>query len=733
MDMPEKMDLRSLDVAEDKRRQLAQLFPEVVTEVREEGGGTTNGHESTRMGRYRYAVDFEKLKGVLGEFSEILENQRERYGMTWPGKNECLKIIQQPSIATLKPCREESINFDETENLFIEGDNLEALKLLQKAYYGKVKMIYIDPPYNTGKEFIYPDKYSENLDTYLSYTGQVDAEGRKFSTNTEAEGRFHSKWLNMMLPRLYLARNLLRDDGVIFISIDDHEVKNLRELCDEVFGEENFVAQLIWEGANKNDARQIGIAHEYVIVYSRSRIDLPVGWRIAKEGTEPVFKEVERLKKKHGKDFKAASEELASWFRSMKATTSFSLRRFRNIDERGAYKEDDPTAPGGRHFNLMNPRTGELIPLRKNRGWGFDQETFNRLVEEGRITFVTPTSVMVRRYLHETDSVTPPSVFYQPARSASERLGKLLGQNIFDYPKDEFIIAKFLEMSTGASSQPDIILDFFSGSCTTAHAVLELNKQDGGNRKFIMVQLPEPCDEKSEAYKAGYKTIADIGKERIRRVIKKRSEDEPRIDTNKHESKQEQLFSDPEISVHSCPFVVQSPPGFRVFKLALSNFRLWDGSQPGEDPEKIAKQLELHEQHIDPNATPEDLLYELLLKAGFPLTTKVEPLYLFDGKLQNEEPRIDTNQHESKDKNIGVHSCSLVVPSVFSIAEGALLICLQDEITKELIKAMADADPLQVICLDSGFKNNDQLKANAVQTFKARNKSAETATVFRTV
>jgi len=304
-----------------------------------------------------------------------------------------------------------------------------------------------------------------------------------------------------------------------------------------------------------------------------------------------------------------------------------------------------------------------------------------------------------------------------------------------------------MSMSLG---KDDLVLDFFSGSCTTAHAVLDLNKQDGGNRKFIMVQLPEPCDETSEAYKAGYKTIADIGKERIRRVIKK-LEEEPRIDANKRESKQDTLFSDSDISVNSRPLAVQTPPGFRVFKLDRSNFRLWDGSQPGEDPdlpasgdaqaEKIAKQLELHEQHIDPNAAQEDILYELLLKAGFPLTTKVEPLYLVDGKLQNEEPPINANERQSKDSqnhsrpfaSASIRGSNSHSPTVFSIAEGALLICLQDEITKELIKAMADADPLQVICLDSGFKNNDQLKANAVQTFKSRNKSAETATVFRTV
>ncbi len=695
MDKPQKADLTSMDVAEDKRRQLGQLFPEVVTET------------LTDDGKLVQAVDFERLKGVLGEFSEILENQRERYGMTWPGKNECLKIIQQPSIATLKPCREESVNFDETENLFIEGDNLEALKLLQKAYYGKVKMIYIDPPYNTGKEFIYPDNYSENLDTYLRYTGQVDAEGRKFSSNTEAEGRFHSKWLNMMLPRLYLARNLLRDDGVIFISIDDHEVKNLRELCDEVFGEESFVSTIVWEKrySPQNAVKWFSDSHDFLLVYAKNKLN---------------------------------------WYPKLLNRSEAMNNRYRNLDDdpRGVWKPADATAQGGHgtesQFYVLTAPNGKKHALPNGRCWVYTEPVFQKMVEDNRVWFGADGNNVpaIKRFLSEVKQGTACQTIWKYSDVGHNQEGKkevnslFPESSVFDTPKPVRLLNRILHVST----EPDsIILDFFSGSCTTAHAVLELNKQDGGNRKFIMVQLPEPCDEQSEAYKAGYKTIADIGKERIRRVIKKLEEEEPRIDANKRESKQEQLFSDPDIGVHSRSLAVQSPPGFKVFKLDRSNFRLWDGSQSGEDADKIATQLELHEQHIDPGATQEDILYELLLKAGFPLATKVEPLYLVDGKLQKEEPRIDTNQHESKQKDIGVHSCSFVVPSVFSIAEGALLICLQEEITKELIKAMADADPLQVICLDSGFKNNDQLKANAVQTFKARNKSAETATVFRTV
>jgi adenine-specific DNA-methyltransferase len=709
MGKPEKMDLRSMDIADDKRRQLAQLFPEVVTEIRDEPRMDANGRELEGV-KYRYAVDFERLKGVLGEFSEILENQRERYGMTWPGKNECLKIIQQPSIATLKPRREESVNFDETENLFIEGDNLEALKLLQKAYYGKVKMIYIDPPYNTGKEFIYPDNYSENLDTYLSYTGQVDAQGRKFSTNTEAEGRFHSKWLNMMLPRLYLARNLLRDDGVIFISIDDHEVKNLRELCDEVFGEENFISDIIWEKrfTRNNDAKLMSSVIDHIILYRKSE--------------ECVRLREQRTEKSDSIYKNPDNDPRGPW-------TSVSYISQRTKEQRQNLS-----------YAIRNPITGVNVTHEVN-AWKYSLEQCKAHQAENRLYWGVEGNNQyprLKRFLSELeDGIVPINLWAHKATGTiddgTKTVDNLIGKEIFDYPKPPSLLKRMMSMSLG---KDDLVLDFFSGSCTTAHAVLDLNKQDGGNRKFIMVQLPEPCDETSEAYKAGYKTIADIGKERIRRVIKK-LEEEPRIDANKRESKQDALFSDSDISVNSRPLAVQTPPGFRVFKLDRSNFRLWDGSQPGEDPEKIAKQLELHEQHIDPNATQEDILYELLLKAGFPLTTKVEPLYLVDGKLQNEEPRINANERQSKDPQNHSRPFASIrgsnSPSVFAIAEGALLICLQDEITKELIKAMADADPLQVICLDSGFKNNDQLKANAVQTFKSRNKSAETATVFRTV
>jgi adenine-specific DNA-methyltransferase len=664
-DQPDQLDLRSHDIADDRRQELLRLFPEVRTE-----GGK---------------LDFERLKLALGETVDV---GKERYGMTWPGKADCFKTIQMPSLGTLRPCPEESVNFDTTENLIIEGDNLEVLKLLQKSYLGKVKMVYIDPPYNTGNDFIYPDNYTESLQTYLEFTGQVDAQGKKFSTNTEADGRFHSKWLNMMYPRLFLGKNLLREDGALFVSCDDNEVHNLRELSNEIFGEENFIAQLTWEGAGKNDARQIGISHEYVVVYARNRAALPRNWTIAKTGVERVLKEAERLREIHHSDWETASTALATWFRHNKATPSFALRRFRFIDKNGVYKEDDPTAPGGRKFDLINPRTGKVLPLRRNRGWAFDQEEFNKLIEEGRVTFVTDESVMVRRYLHETDRMTPQSVFYQPARSASERLNRLMNANVFEFPKDETVIAQFLEMT--ASDPNALVLDFFAGSGTSAHAVLDLNKQDGSNRKFILVQLPEPCAPDSAAYKAGFKTIADICKERVRRVIKKLNDQEAQAPP------QLALAHPPRPNPLLEGEGAIKDRGFRVFKLAESNFTPWD-AEAAKDAESLAKQLELHIHHIRDGRTEQDLLFELLLKSGFPLTTPIKPLTL-EGK------------------------------QVHGIANGAMLICLERELTLELIRAMADQKPERVVCLDEGFAGHDQLKANAVQIFKTKG-----VTSFKTV
>lgn len=578
---------QSADLRAENLARLKALFPELVTERQVDG-------------RTVPAVNVDVLKSLVGD--STVTDADEKYGLNWHGKRAARQLALTPSTGTLRPCRDESVDWDTTQNLMIEGDNLEVLKLLQKSYAGKVKLIYIDPPYNTGKDFVYPDNFQDSIKNYLELTGQVEG-GRKISSNTEASGRFHTDWLNMIYPRLAIARNLLRPDGCIFISIDDVEVARLRQVCDEILGPENFVAEVIWEGANKNDARQIGTVHEYVLVYARNREALPREWGIRKEGVDPVLAEVARLMELHGQDYERASEELAGWFRAMKATPSFLLRRFRYIDAKGAYKEDDPTAPGGRKIDLVDPRNGNIIPLRKNRGWGFDQKEFDRLVSEGRISFISATSIMVRRYLHETDRLTPPSVYYQPARSASERLATLMGDEVFDFPKDESVLAKFVEMATDAADKDCIVMDFFAGSGSTAHAVINQNISDGGRRRYVLVQLPEPLSEDSEQQRvaAEYcarlgieKSISSLTRQRLRRV------------------RETVLAQYPD----------QHPDiGFRAFALDSSNIATWSST-----PSDLEKSLFEHLDNVDGTRSDEDVLYELLLKLGLdlcvPLSTR---------------------------------------------------------------------------------------------------------------
>lgn len=659
------MNGESLDIPADNRKKLKQLFPTVFTETVNDKGELVE------------SVDFEKLKAELGTFTDLFENRRERYGMDWPGKKDAIRLIQTPSAATLKPCRKESVNFDTTENLFIEGDNLEVLKLLQKSYYGKVKMICIDPPYNTGKEFIYPDNYSESLETYLEYAGLIDGDGKRFSTNTANEGRFHTKWLNMMYPRLYLARNLLRDDGVIFIHIDDNEVNNLRKMCDEIFGEDNFESSIIVQSNKRGQTyKDIAKTHEYILIYTKTS-DAEIG-EIEKSGEALHFED------SIGKyDLWELRNRNPKFGKHNRPNLYFPIYISQvELDESG-YSKVSITKQGT--FTI------EVLP-KNSEGqdscwrWGKDKLSSEDLSSK--------TAVVVAKqkrngewnvYQKSRKSSIKAKSIWDDTGVISEQgtiqLGDLGLSAFFDHPKPLDLIKKSLQIGTNDS---DIILDFFAGSATTAHAVLDLNKQDGGNRKFILVQLPEPCAPDSEAFKARYKTIADIGKERIRRVIKKLNDEQKGKLALKGMSAQDR--------------------GFKVLKLNKSNFKQWQKLTPDAAPEQIAKQLSFHIDHIDHKATPEDLLYEILLKTGFTPTEKVQPITLAE------------------------------IP-VFSIADGGLLICLAEAVTKELINAVAEAEPMQFICLDSAFKGNDQLKANTVQTFNARNigKEKHNQIVFKTV
>lgn len=586
----DKLRMKSGDAADGNVAKIAALFPQCVTEVSRPGGVDKDGNPKHKT---EFAIDFDKLRAELSK--EVIDAGEERYQFTWPDKRTASRLANEPTDKTLRPCKDESVDFDTTQNLYIEGDNLDVLKLLRENYLGAVKMIYIDPPYNTGNDFVYNDDFAQSRDEYEEISGVYDENGNlvvdPMQRNTESNGRFHTDWLNMIYPRLKVARDLLSDDGVIFISIDDNEIENLRKVCDEIFGSTNFVAEMIWEGAYKNAAQRIGVNHEYVLVFTKNINFTSSEWKINKTDVDLVLKEADRLISKYGNDYKIASEELAGWYRANKAKPVFENRRFHFIDANGVYKEDDPTAPGGRKFNLINPITGKIIPLRSNRGWRFDQFSFNRLVEQGRISFPTENTIMVRTYLHETNKVTPQSVFYQAARSASERLEKLIG-DVFPFPKDENIIKSFIEMGSNNNST---ILDFFSGSATTAHAVMQLNAEDRGRRKFIMVQLPEVTEEKSEARKAGYANICEIGKERIRRAGKK--------------IKEEAGLQGQDLDI-----------GFRVLKLDSSNME--DVFYRPEDFETI--DIFTSVDNVKPDRTPLDLLFQVMPELNIELSAKIE-------------------------------------------------------------------------------------------------------------
>lgn len=624
----DKLPLTSKDILAEKVARIREEFQEVFLEEK---------------------IDFERLKMALGEF---VDNNRERYGLTWAGKSEAIRNIQTPSTGTLIPVPEESVNFETSENLIIEGENLEVLKLLQKSYHGKIKMIYIDPPYNTGNEFIYPDNFREGLEDYLRYSGQVDGDGMKLSTNTEADGRFHSKWLNMMYPRLFLARNLLSDDGVIFVSIDNHEVKNLAFLLDEIFGEENRISMLTWEKGRKNDSTFYSDSVEYVLIYAKNKEFLARkgAWRAKKPGLDKVLNHYNELRRRN-LSHEQIEQEMRNFYRSLPDDDpAKGLKHFFRSDDRGLFFGGDISSASTSipDYDVLHPVTGK--PVRKpSRGWGCTQPVMQRLIHENRILFGPDESTIPLKkiYLEEADTVVATPVIYKDGRAATLTLKQLFGDTVFNNPKDHEVIRDFIEY---IGAKDGIILDFFAGSGTTAHAVLDLNHRDGGTRKFILVQLPEPTG------RSDYPTISALCIERVRRVIEQLNKKQP-LELNQHEDR-----------------------GFKVFRLSNSNFKQWDPSKVYSERE-LAQQLKLFADNILPGRRPRDILYEIVLKSGFPLTSS-----------------IDTFEVSSQ--------------TVFSIAGGTLLICLEDKIFEETLKGMIELGPQNIVCLDTAFHGNDNLKTN---------------------
>lgn len=670
----ERLKMQTPNQADINYEKLVSLFPTCVTETVNEQGQTVR------------AIDAQKLAQEIN--SVVLEQNEERYQFTWPDKRKAILAANTPINATLRPCREESVNFDTTQNLYIEGDNLEVLKCLKETYSGKVKMIYIDPPYNTGNDFVYEDDFAQSADEYLANSGQYDEQGNRLVTNTESNGRFHTDWLNMIYPRLKVARDLLTDDGVIFISIDDHETANLKKICDEVFGESNFVANLVWEQGRKSMATQVAVNHEYCLIYCKNKTanifhDSQIenkNWCTLKQGLDKIYAEVDRLVSLYGsQDVENIEKGLAAFYKSLpNDDPAKGQSHYKKFDPcLGIYYQGDisqGTGQGGR-FTILHPITGKPCKC-PSGGWRFSESKLPELLANNRIAFGKDETTVpcLKRYLKETEFEVFASVFYKDGRGASKRLDSLFGKHIFDYPKDEEMIKNFISLVTSYDESTSLVLDFFSGSATTAHAVMQLNAEDGGHRKFIMVQLPENLDEnlaKVSIAKAKETIrnsieflngidkphyLTEIGKERIRRAGKKILAEHPEaqgLDT-----------------------------GFRVLKLDSTNMK-----EVYYAPQEMAqKDLFNQVDNVKPDRSSEDLLFQVMLELGATLDSKISTDTI-DGK------------------------------TVYNVAEGFLIACFDTGVTDNVITAIAKQQPQYAVLRDSSYAD-DSTATNFEQIFK---------------
>lgn len=590
-------------------------------------------------------IDWEKLRATLGEDINFVD---ERYRLNWAGKSDAFRVMQEVSASTLVPCREESVDFDDTQNIFIEGENMEVLKVLQKSYFGKVKMIYIDPPYNTGNDsFIYPDRFAESREEYMRRVGDKDDEGYMlrdgmFRKNSKENGQYHSNWLNMMMPRLYLAKSLLREDGVIFISIDENESHNLRLLMNEIFGEENFLSSIVWEKrfTRSNNAKTFTTLTEQILVYRKSDV-------------------LNNIKEP----------------RSTKADSIYSNP---DNDPRGDWTSVSYVNPATKEqlpnlsYSLFNPITQKEI-IHPTNAWKYEKSTYEQHIKENRLYWGKNGEnayPRLKKFLSEMKGgMVPVDLWKQEdtgtTDQGSKELEALMGGKLFDFPKPVSLIKRALSIIIDNEETTGLFLDFFAGTAPTAQAIMELNKEDGGNRKYICVQLPELCDNNSDAAKAGYATIADIAKERIRRVgAKIRAE----IEAEQEKKNGQLTFEDTQQS--KMPDL-----GFKVFKLADSNFKQWRKIR-GSDTEAWQQQVMEFIDPVTENATVDNMVYELLLKSGKDLNSTIE----------HKDGYYDINGRE--------------------------LILMLESATQETVDAILAAKPDKVIALDRLFEGNDQLKTN---------------------
>lgn len=659
----DKLKMHSINKVDENIRRIGELFPNCLTERLNEEG------------KPEACIDFDMLRQELS--SVVVEGNEERYQFTWPDKKKSILLANAPISATLRPCREESVDFDTTENLYIEGDNLDVLKLLQETYLGKIKMIYIDPPYNTGNDFVYEDDFAESAGEYLANSGQYDDQGNRLVTNLDSNGRFHTDWLNMIYPRLKIAKNLLTDDGAIFISIDENEVNTLKTISDEVFGASNFIAELIWSAGRKNDSKYISVSHEYILCYFKNAQyikDNKITWRERKQGLEEIYSEYEILKRQYGTNTKIIESELKKWYKALPdGHPAKDHSHYNKVDNCGIYFASDISWPGGGgpKYEILHPITHKPVRI-PSRGWITNKETLLKWIADGKVNFGDDETAVptIKSYLSDHEYGVPYSVFYQDGRAASKRLATLMGEKVFENPKDEEILKRLIEFC--GTDDGDIVLDFFAGSGTTAHAMFLANVDQKKKRKFILVQLPEKIDPDRASSEKSKKVarcaielldslccphnICEISKERIRRAGKKIKEERPLTTQN--------------LDI-----------GFRVLKLDSSNMK-----DVYYSPEDTTRSLfDTAVDNIKEDRTPEDLLFQVMLDLGILLSSKIE-------------------------------ETEIVGKKVFNVADGFLIACFDKDVTDEVITEIAKQKPYYFVMRDSSMAS-DSVATNFDQIF----------------
>ena len=656
----EKISRETPDLTQENIAKIAALFPDVVTEATDADGNI------------RLAIDFDALRDDLS--GEVVDGPRERYQFTWPGKREAKLEARRPIKKIMRPCPEKSKDWDTTENLYIEGDNLEALKIMRETYAGKVKLIYIDPPYNTGSDFVYADDFSISAEEYRAKNGDFDDEGNRLVKNAETRGRFHSDWCSMMYPRLLLARDLLCDNGAVFISIDDNEVDNLRKMLDELFGAENHLSTLVWEKTRKNDSRFFSNGHEYVCVYAKNRAELierNTYWREDKPGADEIADEYRSLCRKFGDNYDAMERELKQYYRNLpKDHPAKKYSRYSHIDESGIWRDDNMSWPGGGgpRYEVIHPITGKPCAVPQG-GWRFSSpQKMKQAIAEGKVVFREDETqppirktFLIRKYGRFSNEEgigkqVMGSYFYRSSLQASNVMDDLFGAKVFEYPKDHEVLKRFIKYV-----MPDegIVLDFFSGSGSTAHAVLEANEEDGKHRRFIMVQLPEKCFKDTVAFAQGYPTICEIGEERIRRAG---------------------------AQIQNAAAAASGQPvpdiGFRVLRVDESCLK--DEYATPEQYEQAS--LDLFADNSAEDALPLDLLFQVLPAFRIEYSAKIV------------------------EREIGGKAC-------FDVNDGQLIACFDEDVDTVALESIAKERPLYAVFRDACF-SNDAAVANLEELFK---------------